>query len=270
MAKLTTWVINLASAQQRRAHIQSQQSALNLPEAIWFDAIDGRALSHQFALDAVSDRCVVRRAGRGLSPGELGCALSHRRVWQAFLASGEQQALVLEDDAVLSYELPTILSTLQARLACELPRVITLGVTRLYAQQAAMSLNAKFSLIAPLRGWGGHAYLINRAAAERLVALQTPLRCMADDWWFYQKIGDVQVRAVQPYLASVLQLGDSQLEERRSEMRALKPLRWLRILRFFDRVIHKCYEIYQGFMYGPLRSSEPCTNPHAENTSKKK
>lgn len=36
-----------------------------------------------------------------LAPGYLGNLLSHRTLWQALLLAGDEQALVLEDDAVL-------------------------------------------------------------------------------------------------------------------------------------------------------------------------
>lgn len=270
MSNMKTWVISLDSAHQRRAHIIAQQHALGLPEVTWFNAVDGLTLPHEATLGAVQEARLQRRAGRGFSLGELGCALSHRGVWQEFLSGDEQYVLVLEDDAVLSPELPAMLPDFRRYLSCEQPKVIVLGAVRLFADQASQPLTDKFSLIVPLRCWGGYAYLINRAAALRLIDFQTPLRCMADDWWLYQKSGGVQVRGLQPYLASVLHFGDSHLEEQRSILRAYKPLRWLHLVRLCDRIAHKCYESFQALVSGPLRTSEPCTNPHAENISKKK
>ena len=39
------------------------------------------------------------RRSRSLSPGEIGCILSHRKAWQAIVDSGVETAMVLEDDA---------------------------------------------------------------------------------------------------------------------------------------------------------------------------
>ncbi len=65
------------------------------------DAIDGAALPPE-SLDAVySKTAALSRTGRLLAPGEIGCALSHRKVYGEILARDLDRAIVLEDDAVL-------------------------------------------------------------------------------------------------------------------------------------------------------------------------
>jgi glycosyl transferase family 25 len=39
--------------------------------------------------------------GRLMSPGELGCALSHKKVWELISKGGNETGVVLEDDALL-------------------------------------------------------------------------------------------------------------------------------------------------------------------------
>ncbi len=42
-------------------------------------------------------------------PGQIGCYLSHFKAYRALLDSGDESALILEDDAELSSELPDCL-----------------------------------------------------------------------------------------------------------------------------------------------------------------
>ncbi|REH38866.1 glycosyl transferase family 25 [Paraperlucidibaca baekdonensis] len=274
---IAAWVINLPQARHRKAHIEAQQQALALPPCRWFSAIDGQALSKAEAEASICHKSLIRRAGRGFSLGELGCALSHRGIWQRFLASDEPYTLVLEDDAVLSEDLPAALPALEKHLASNSPRVVVLGKVRLYAQGSVKALTDAVSLMTPLRAWGGHAYLLNRAAAERMVQAQTPLRCMADDWVYFQRIAGVEVHGLEPYFADVLAV-ESQLEAERSQMRTAKPWHWRLTLRAFDRLWHKIWELRHALFHGPLRSHadnqmgffQPCAKPQAEKTKSQK
>lgn len=90
---MKTYVINLDRSAERLAHMSEQLLALEIPfERI--GAVDGSALV-QSVLDA----------HRPMLPGTIGCFLSHRKVWQRLIESGETHALVLEDDAKLSSSL---------------------------------------------------------------------------------------------------------------------------------------------------------------------
>ncbi len=50
------------------------------------------------------DAAVHRRVGRGLSDGEIACALSHAEVWKLALSRNVDRAIILEDDAELGPE----------------------------------------------------------------------------------------------------------------------------------------------------------------------
>lgn len=95
-ARVAVYVINLDRSAARWARVSAALAAEGLsPRRV--PAVDGRTLD----LDRVADDAACRREmGRSLQPGEVGCVLSHRRALEAFVASGEAFAVVLEDDAV--------------------------------------------------------------------------------------------------------------------------------------------------------------------------
>ncbi|MFC1688659.1 glycosyltransferase family 25 protein [Pseudomonadota bacterium] len=143
-----------------------------------------------------------------LTPGEVGCAVSHRMAAEKVAAGEYGSVLVLEDDVLI---LEQNLATLEASIS-SMPSdwdLLYLGYNK---QNLSMPWSIRLKLLSwyPLRYWlgskrhdpssirriyrgpydrywyragcfnGAHAYAINTTAAEYLVKLQTPVRLEAD------------------------------------------------------------------------------------------
>ena len=95
-------IIHLARATHRTAHVQSLkeqlQSMPNFDVRIQ-DAVDGSALPTGKLNQYVGMDMVQPSYPFPLTPGEVGCFLSHREAWQAFLNSPHEECVILEDDA---------------------------------------------------------------------------------------------------------------------------------------------------------------------------
>src|SRR5215813_8278562 len=90
--------ISLKSAIARRALMQQQFDKLGL-DVEFFAAIQPASdLSDVSAYDAATR---MRRYGRPMSRGEVGCFLSHREVWKQLVASDLHAMCVMEDDIQL-------------------------------------------------------------------------------------------------------------------------------------------------------------------------
>lgn len=92
------FVINLATSTQRRANISRQLDALGLDYEV-VDAVNGKQEYEQLVA-FYDDAASLRRRGKSLTPGQLGCYASHYRLWQRCIALNEP-VLILEDDAYL-------------------------------------------------------------------------------------------------------------------------------------------------------------------------
>ena len=113
------FVISLRRAADRRADISARLQKAGFQYEI-ADATDGAAESRA-AIESkegikIDDRLYQLCRGRALSPGEIGCYLSHYKLWQRIAAEKPQCALVLEDDARWENDLPKVARDL---LACE-------------------------------------------------------------------------------------------------------------------------------------------------------
>jgi len=164
-------VISLEHAQARRDAISTRLRSLGIPFE-FVPGVDGRHLdvpTHP-GYDTFKRRIYF---GRDLSNGELGCVLAHRNACRHVLDSGYAAALVLEDDALLTDDLPTVMADLLA-MPERWDLVRFLGRKKNYRSSR---------LIAPLPHCGAHlarplgtpggayGYLMNLRAARRLLEL---------------------------------------------------------------------------------------------------
>ncbi|QCK86253.1 glycosyltransferase family 25 protein [Phreatobacter aquaticus] len=106
-------VISLPRATARRIHARRLIDSLPMTGHL-IDAVDGLGLTPDQRAAHQPD-LFRPRYPFALGAAEIGCFLSHRAAWQALVASGHDQALILEDDAVLG---PRFLPALD-RLAAE-------------------------------------------------------------------------------------------------------------------------------------------------------
>ena len=109
---------------------------------------------------------------RALTPGEIGCFLSHRKCWQKLVDSGEDWALILEDDCIFHSSAARYLgSTEWIPEGCQLIHFYYTNKAKVYTDKLInlpdknRLFRAKVSL--PV---GAYAYCMSREAA--LIALE--------------------------------------------------------------------------------------------------
>ncbi len=95
------YVINLATAHERRAFMQDQLDSLGLTYE-FFDGVHGASQPDHPLFSKYNDAERARRRGPGVSLnlGQLGCFASHYLLWERCVAL-DQPIIVLEDDAHL-------------------------------------------------------------------------------------------------------------------------------------------------------------------------
>lgn len=113
---LPIFIVSLGDS-PRRKHIQQQFRAYSIPYEI-FDAIDCRnGVPAQYET-LINRNLAYKRLGRHLSNTEIGCALSHHLVYKHILHHNIQQAIIVEDDVILTDNFKTfykkqLINTLQ-------------------------------------------------------------------------------------------------------------------------------------------------------------
>jgi glycosyl transferase family 25 len=142
-------------------------------------AVDGKTLSEN-DLAIYSKTIALRDFGRELTPGELGCAFSHIKMWQKLVNSDYEEVLILEDDVLIGRALIDILHN-RNKLPKDYQHVNFSTkakqqptgdfVTDIYRASNHME-----------RAYSSEAYLITKSGAQRLLDLVNPLYMPIDNF----------------------------------------------------------------------------------------
>jgi glycosyl transferase, family 25 len=93
------YVITLKRAVERQQQVAQDLAGLRY-ELFWGSdkqELDIAAMEADRAYSEVLAR-QYHRYGKGMGPGQIGCSLSHKRIYQDILQKGYQRVLILEDD----------------------------------------------------------------------------------------------------------------------------------------------------------------------------
>lgn len=90
---MKVYYINLDRSPERRAWFTQQAEALGL-DLVRVPAVDGRELP----AEELDHWRKLTAGNKVLSPGEIGCFLSHRKAWEMVIAGDEKWAFIAEDD----------------------------------------------------------------------------------------------------------------------------------------------------------------------------
>ena len=92
LQSLPVYVISLKDAVERRSFMKAHLDTLGI-EHEFIDAVRGDSLSEEYLQEV--------NPTRNMSPGQVGCYLSHISIYQRLIAENTPVALILEDDTVL-------------------------------------------------------------------------------------------------------------------------------------------------------------------------
>lgn len=174
-SKVAVFVLNLERDVKRRTHMQRMLAMLNI-QGEFVPAIEGTTLS-QRDLAMYDARKALRIYGTEMLLGELGCYLSHYRLYLRIVKDHIPYALILEDDIHIQSTLPDIVNDL---VADPMPEwlIVRLDTMRLKVREPSskkftgtLIQNMRHGQLFRLRvhALGSAAYLITHAGAQRML-----------------------------------------------------------------------------------------------------
>jgi glycosyl transferase, family 25 len=173
------WVINLRRSADRRAYISHHLGALGLAFEL-VEAVDGRELSRE-TLGALYDPVLARRKlSRELTLGEIGCALSHLRLYRRMLDEDVPEVLILEDDVVID---PACIDILRRpeRFPSGWELILLFHNGGHPSYWGRRPLNGTHQIVRfASQAWGCGGYLLRKSAAEKLLRRGYPVRTPSD------------------------------------------------------------------------------------------
>ncbi|PSJ42795.1 LPS biosynthesis glycosyltransferase [Zobellella taiwanensis] len=178
------YVISLPRHHERRSLISKQLNRLGF-NFEFIEGIDGSKLDSE-TLDKVDLEFCKKKFGHSMNNSEIGCALSHIKVYEKIIEERLESAIVLEDDAFLLSVLPAVLkSALKKQPNFELlylfhgkakswPIKNRLPDGYRLAKYRYPSNKSKRCII------GAVGYVLSQSGAKRLLELAHPVRMPAD------------------------------------------------------------------------------------------
>lgn len=105
---IPVFIVSLPEAHERRAYIVEIFKNLNI-DFEFIDAVDGRGFDvlHHPIYNAAKR---LSSFGKHLTGGDLGCTLSHKKIYQKMTDEKIDRALILEDDVLLRDDFFTVLN----------------------------------------------------------------------------------------------------------------------------------------------------------------
>lgn len=215
------YLISLEDDLKRRSEL-----AKRFPEAYpkmhWIKAINGKKISALDYFNFTSKFC--KKYQRVLTPSEVGCSLSHINALKNFLETGEEYALILEDDIIGSDETIDKLEYFFKQYKFE-------GVCICSSQD--MHGKQKYILAKPINNssvycistfsieffYQTSAYLISREAAKLIISKQENFMHYADAWSFFMESSNLYFLYTKQFEHPVDVALDSNIESERSVFR---------------------------------------------------
>ncbi len=172
-----TFVVNMARDVERRQYMTARLRELGM-EAEFITAVNGRQLAAADRAAVYDRRRSLRVYGVEMLDSEIGCFLSHRRLYERMVAENIEVALILEDDVRIDPGFPAIVRELLAspsqdwlviRFDSKRNRVVAPSKRKFRGTQVATLPGgaALYRLETHVLGVG--AYLIRREGAARML-----------------------------------------------------------------------------------------------------
>lgn len=193
---MRTFVISLLSAVERREKIKKQLDDLGIP----FEFVDAvKGVDFYDNPEYFNRTASMKYEKRLMNPGEIGCALSHQKIYRKMIEEDLPYVLIFEDDAVLSPDIVKVLPELEKNIKPN--QLITMAKCDLTLKKQDIPLTEIYNLSKPyMVKYGSMAqtpgYLITKEAAAKILEINFPVYIPADSWGRYRKI--IDFRGVTP------------------------------------------------------------------------
>lgn len=184
------YVINMERSVHRRKSMEEHLASMGLEYQI-VKAVDGSLLADDYPQEPMGRQ-------DELSKSELGCMLSHMKVYGLMQENKDEFALVLEDDVLITeLNMPTMFETLKQFLSRETVTLLTyfglkdekVVLKKLADKESIPGKSENYHICKPSADNNlarAGAYIIPKSCAAKILDFHGSIvRCRADEWEVY-------------------------------------------------------------------------------------
>ena len=243
------FVINLEKDGERRESIKSQLDDLKLPFE-FFPGVLGSSLSAKELTENYDDVKAKRHLCMALVPAQIGCSLSHTKVYREIIKRKLPCALILEDDVVLPKSLPDILREFSSVIDLARPEVILLSPAEcILHPNYRRKIGINYHILPFKSGFYTSSYIVTNPGARALLTELFPVWNFADCWNQMKLYKVVDIFAISPALVVQDQttFGSSTTDDTMKILKALNMGRRGKLLFKCRRAWSKLVDFFYAF-----------------------
>lgn len=167
------FVVSLKSEKNRRKIIINQFKKLGV-KFEFFDAVDCRGGISDKYNDILDMELAAKRLGRVMTNGEVGCSLSHHLLYKKIVKEKIKDAIIIEDDAILT---PALKDFINMKNKSDF---VMLYHYRAYANKLVFSNNKTEFYNIPFMPFSTAGYYINNKTAKIILNNNKTVSYVAD------------------------------------------------------------------------------------------
>ncbi|TMP37787.1 glycosyltransferase family 25 protein [Pseudoalteromonas rubra] len=195
MKQPSIFIINMDGCEDRWQATYTRLKEVGL-DATRFPATNGKQLSESEVTEWYDPAANLKRYHRHLTPGEIGCYISHYRVYEKVVNEQLPYALVLEDDLHIEDSLAPLLALIPALKNWDM---IKLSDNRANPFIDTLKLSDHFTLGNYKKvPNGAQGYLISQEGAKKLMRRKPFFRPVDVDFQFHGEL-ELRIVGIKPY-----------------------------------------------------------------------
>ena len=198
--KFKIYVVNLKKDKDRRKNIIIEIKKQNIKNYEIIDAINGNELNNK-ELDNASykNKNLINPWNTKMSPSQVGCALSHIKIYKKFIQTDYNLALILEDDAFFVQNFGEELKKIILESMKYKKQILLLSELKEFYSKP-LNKNDSYEIVNVTNAFFTHSYLINKEAAKSIIKFNYPVKTIADNFVFFKIYCGVKITGLNPYL----------------------------------------------------------------------
>jgi glycosyl transferase family 25 len=174
----------------------TQQAAKLGLEFQQFEATVGKALNEQELTQWYNPHANLKKYHRNMTPGEIGCYVSHMRIWEKMVAENINFCLVLEDDIIIDEQLTDIIATFQTLKEWDMIKLHDNRQHSFYEKEVLADYLTVGNYLQVPNGTQG--YILSLAGAKKLLNRKPFFRPVDVDIQFHSEI-NFKIIGIKPY-----------------------------------------------------------------------
>lgn len=201
LEKFKIFVVNLKKDEDRKKNIVNELRKQKIKNYEIIDAINGNKLTHQEIVSSTFRNSMGANPWNiKMSPSQIGCALSHIKIYRSFIKTEYEFALILEDDAIFVNNLNDELKNFIINSFKYKKQIILLSELKQFYNKP-LNKSEKYELVDVSNAFFTHAYFINKDAAKAIVTFNYPVKTIADNFIFFKIYCGIKITGINPFIA---------------------------------------------------------------------